>query len=51
MEKATVKDWLTSTPITIDADVSIIEALHLMRERGSDRGTVPLQRRRRMIRG
>jgi acetoin utilization protein AcuB len=33
MEKSTVADWMTRTPITIDADASIMEALHVMKER------------------
>lgn len=32
MRKNSVKDWMTSNPITIDANASIIEALHLMKE-------------------
>jgi acetoin utilization protein AcuB len=33
MDKNTVRDWMTSNPITIDASASIIEAVHLMKER------------------
>ncbi|HUL58480.1 MAG TPA: CBS domain-containing protein [Anaeromyxobacteraceae bacterium] len=31
--KLTVGDWMTSNPITIDATASVIEALHLLKER------------------
>ena len=31
--KLTVGDWMTSNPITIDASASVIEALHLLKER------------------
>ena len=34
MEKTRVKDWMTSSPITIDAEASIIEAMHVMKECG-----------------
>jgi acetoin utilization protein AcuB len=33
MKKKTVADWMTRNPITIDDEASIIEALHLMREK------------------
>jgi len=32
-EKKTVGDWMTKNPITVDASASIIEAIHLLRER------------------
>jgi acetoin utilization protein AcuB len=32
-EKKTVGDWMTKNPITVDAGASIIEAIHLLRER------------------
>ena len=31
--KLTVGDWMTSKPITIDASASVIEAIHLLREK------------------
>jgi len=31
--KLTVGDWMTSQPITIDASASVIEAIHLLREK------------------
>jgi acetoin utilization protein AcuB len=31
--KLTVGDWMTSNPITIEADASVIEAIHLLKER------------------
>ena len=33
MEKTRVKDWMTRNPVTIGVDASIIEAIHLMKER------------------
>src|SRR5712691_2293356 len=33
MKKTKVADWMTRDPITIDKGASIIEALHLMREK------------------
>jgi acetoin utilization protein AcuB len=33
MMKDKVADWMTSNPITIEVDASIIEAIHLMKER------------------
>jgi len=32
-KKLTVGDWMTPNPITIQADTSIIEAIHLLKER------------------
>ena len=32
-EKKSVGDWMTKNPITVDAGASIIEAIHLLRER------------------
>ena len=32
-DKKTVGDWMTKNPITVDAGASIIEAIHLLRER------------------
>lgn len=34
MVKRKVFDWMTRNPVTIDADASIMEALHVMKERG-----------------
>lgn len=33
MDKKTVRDWMTRNPITIDEKASIIEAMHLMKEK------------------
>jgi acetoin utilization protein AcuB len=46
MEKTRVQDWMTSNPITIDAGASIIEALHLMKERDIRR--LPVMRNGRL---
>ena len=29
-----VRDWMTPNPITIDADATVIEAIHLLKEKG-----------------
>ena len=34
MTKRKVADWMTRNPITIDDDASVIEALHVMKDRG-----------------
>jgi acetoin utilization protein AcuB len=34
MTKTKVADWMTTNPITIDEDATVIEALHLMKEKG-----------------
>ena len=44
--KDTVKDWMTSNPITIDADASIMDALHEMKERDIRR--LPVMRKGRL---
>lgn len=46
MEKTRVQDWMTRNPITIDVDASIIEAMHLMKERGIRR--LPVMRKGRL---
>jgi acetoin utilization protein AcuB len=33
MTKTKVADWMTTNPITIDEDATVIEALHLMKEK------------------
>ncbi len=34
MDKSLVSDWMTTKPITIDDDASVIEAMHKMKECG-----------------
>ncbi|HET7706632.1 MAG TPA: CBS domain-containing protein [Thermoanaerobaculia bacterium] len=46
MEKITVRDWMTANPITIDVGASIIEAMHVMKERGVRR--LPVMRHGRL---
>ena len=43
--KNTVGDWMTSNPITIDAGASIIEAIHLLKEKNVRRLPVMKQGR------
>lgn len=33
-KRTKVRDWMTPNPITIDADATIIEAIHLLKEKG-----------------
>src|ERR671927_364503 len=33
-EKTKVRDWMTPNPVTIDAGATIVEAIHLLKERG-----------------
>jgi acetoin utilization protein AcuB len=33
MNKLTVADWMTKNPITIEQDASVIEAIHLLKEK------------------
>jgi acetoin utilization protein AcuB len=47
MMKNKVADWMTSNPITIEIDASIIEAIHLMKERGIRR--LPVMRKGRLV--
>jgi acetoin utilization protein AcuB len=44
---ATVEQWMTKHPITIEQDASIIEAIHLMKEKGIRR--LPVMAKGRFI--
>ena len=33
-KRTKVRDWMTPNPITIDSDATIIEAIHLLKEKG-----------------
>jgi acetoin utilization protein AcuB len=46
-DKKTVGDWMTKNPITIDAGVTIIEAIHLLRERNVRR--LPVMKGGRLV--
>ncbi|MFO0583662.1 MAG: CBS domain-containing protein [Anaeromyxobacter sp.] len=46
-EKKTVGDWMTRNPITVDAGASIIEAVHLLRERNIRR--LPVMKGGRLV--
>jgi acetoin utilization protein AcuB len=46
MEKISVKEWMTPNPITIDVEASIIEAMHVMKDRGVRR--LPVMRNGRL---
>ena len=34
VKRTKVRDWMTPNPVTIDADATIIEAVHLLKEKG-----------------
>jgi acetoin utilization protein AcuB len=46
-DKKTVGDWMTKNPITVDAGASIIEAIHLLRERNVRR--LPVMKNGRLV--
>jgi acetoin utilization protein AcuB len=46
-EKKSVGDWMTKNPITVDASASIIEAIHLLRERNVRR--LPVMKGGRLV--
>jgi acetoin utilization protein AcuB len=33
-KRTKVRDWMTPNPVTIDADATVIEAIHLLKEKG-----------------
>jgi acetoin utilization protein AcuB len=45
--KLTVGDWMTSNPITIDENASVIEAIHLLREKNIRR--LPVMKKGRLV--
>ena len=47
MAKTTVGDWMTRNPITIDDSASIVEAIHLLREKNIRR--LPVMRQGKII--
>jgi acetoin utilization protein AcuB len=47
MNKMKVRDWMTSNPITIEDGHSVIEAMHLMKEKGVRR--LPVMRNGRLV--
>ena len=46
-KKTTVRDWMTRNPFTIDESASIIEAMHLMKEKDIRR--LPVMRNGRLV--
>jgi acetoin utilization protein AcuB len=46
-DKKTVGDWMTKNPITVDAGSTIIEAIHLLRERNVRR--LPVMKNGRLV--
>jgi len=47
MAKTTVGDWMTRNPITIDDSASIVEAIHLLREKNIRR--LPVMREGKIV--
>ncbi len=47
MDKKTVRDWMTENPFTINEDASVIEAMHVMKEKGVRR--LPVMRDGRLV--
>lgn len=47
VKRTKVRDWMTPNPITIDADATIIEAIHLLKEKGIRR--LPVLRHGRLV--
>ncbi len=45
--KTKVRDWMTPNPITIDAEATIIEAIHLLKEKGIRR--LPVLKQGRLV--
>jgi acetoin utilization protein AcuB len=45
--KLTVGDWMTETPITIEEEASVLEAIHLLKERNIRR--LPVMRAGRLV--
>ena len=45
--KTKVRDWMTPNPITIEADASIVKAIHLLKEKGIRR--LPVMRDGKMV--
>jgi acetoin utilization protein AcuB len=47
MTKTKVRDWMTSNPITIDADATVVEAIHLLKEKNVRR--LPVLKNGRLV--
>jgi acetoin utilization protein AcuB len=47
MPRKTVADWMTKDPITVDEDTSIIEAIHLLKEKSIRR--LPVMKAGRLV--
>jgi acetoin utilization protein AcuB len=46
-KRTKVSDWMTPNPVTIDADATIIEAVHLLKEKGIRR--LPVLRHGKLV--
>jgi acetoin utilization protein AcuB len=47
VKRTKVRDWMTPNPVTIDADATIIEAVHLLKEKGIRR--LPVLRNGKLV--
>ena len=47
MTKTKVRDWMTQNPITIDADATVVEAIHLLKEKNIRR--LPVMRQGKLV--
>ncbi len=47
MTKTKVRDWMTPNPITIEADATVVEAIHLLKEKNVRR--LPVMKNGRLV--
>jgi acetoin utilization protein AcuB len=47
MTKTKVRDWMTSNPITIDAEATVVEAIHVLKEKNVRR--LPVLKNGRLV--
>jgi acetoin utilization protein AcuB len=47
MTKTKVRDWMTPNPITIDADATVVEAIHVLKEKNVRR--LPVMKNGRLV--
>ncbi|GEJ56401.1 CBS domain-containing protein [Anaeromyxobacter diazotrophicus] len=47
MTKTKVRDWMTPNPITIDAEATVVEAIHLLKEKNVRR--LPVMKHGRLV--
>jgi acetoin utilization protein AcuB len=47
MKKTKVSDWMTANPVTIDASATVVEAIHLLKEKNFRR--LPVMRQGKLV--